>query len=245
VHECPFSRRVFEKPRGYPGDAEMLDFAYGYSTIGSEATATTRELFEWTMQSSGLRSVRARRQILAEKIDEVAARSSQARVFAVGSGHLREAAVSRAIATGQLGDVIAFDRDRASLAVVARDYGANGVRIVQGRVQSLFDGTLELPTFDLVYSAGLYDYLPWWLARQLTTLLFGMVAPGGRLLIANAAPARPHAAYIEAYLDWWLIYRDEAQLTEVAEGIPDRDTQTRHSFQDREGNIVFLEVVKA
>jgi len=197
------------------------------------------------MQCSGSRSGRARRQIIADQIDEIAADSSRPRVLAIGAGHLREADLSRAVGRGVLGDVVAFDRDRASLAVVDRDYGPKGVRTLQGRVQSLFDGTFDLSTFDLVYATGLYDYLPWWQAKQLTTALFGMVNPGGRLLIANVTPAFAQASYIETYLDWWLIYRSEKQLAEVAEGIADHETKHRRTFQDGEGNIAFLEVVKA
>jgi extracellular factor (EF) 3-hydroxypalmitic acid methyl ester biosynthesis protein len=245
VHACPFHCRAFEKPRGYPGDAEMLDFLYGYSGVGNDVAPATREVFAWIFQCSGSHSARARRQIIADYIDEIAADSSRPRVLAIGAGHLREADLSRAVAAGVLGDVVAFDRDRASLALVDRDYGPKGVRTLQGRVQSLFDGTFDLSTFDLVYAAGLYDYLPWWPAKQLTTALFGMLNPGGRLLIANVTPAFAQAGYVEAYLDWWMIYRSEQQLAEVAEGIADHETKHRRTFQDGERNIAFLEVIKA
>ena len=245
VHACPLHRRAFEKPRGYPGDAELLDLLYGYSTVGNDLTSTTREVFAWISQCSGSCSVRARRQIIADHIDQIAADSSRPRVLAIASGHLREADLSRAVAGGVLGDFVAFDRDRVSLAVVDRDYGPKGVRTLQGRVQSLFDGTFDPSTFDLVYTTGLYDYLPWWPAKQLTTALFGMLNPGGRLLIANATPTFAQASYLEAYLDWWMIYRSEEQLAEVAEGVSDHETKHRRTFQDDEGNIAFLEVIKA
>src|SRR5262245_12500453 len=33
IHQSPFSRRAFEKPRGYAGDAETLDYIYEYSNL--------------------------------------------------------------------------------------------------------------------------------------------------------------------------------------------------------------------
>jgi cyclopropane fatty-acyl-phospholipid synthase-like methyltransferase len=52
----------------------------------------------------------------------------------------------------------------------------------------LRDRTFE-GRFDLIYSAGLYDYLEKKVATKLTDRLFELLAPGGYLLLTNFLPS--------------------------------------------------------
>ena len=56
-------------------------------------------------------------------------------------------------------------------------------------------------------------------ARRLTARLFEMARPGGRLFIANFHPETPGSVCMEAWMDWWLIYRTETQVQDFASGI--------------------------
>ena len=49
----------------------------------------------------------------------------------------------------------------------------------------------DLGQFDLIYSAGLYDYLETPVAERLPQVLFDLLNPGGQLLYANFAPDIP------------------------------------------------------
>jgi hypothetical protein len=61
IHEEPFSRRAFEKPRGYAGDAPMLDLVY--QDVRSDATAhgalsrQGRRLHDWIVEQPACQSV--------------------------------------------------------------------------------------------------------------------------------------------------------------------------------------------
>jgi hypothetical protein len=66
--------------------------------------------------------------------------------------------------------------------------------------------------FDLVYAAGILDYLPDALARGLCAALRGLLRPGGELLVANFLPGSKSTGYMEAFLDWWLLYRTPEAL---------------------------------
>jgi extracellular factor (EF) 3-hydroxypalmitic acid methyl ester biosynthesis protein len=78
----------------------------------------------------------------------------------------------------------------------------------------------DLGTFDLIYSPGLYDYLDQVVARPLTKALFSMLKPGGTLLLANFLRETSTAASMELFMDWWLIYRTEAEMRDFATDIP-------------------------
>jgi hypothetical protein len=38
VHQCPFTYHAFTKPRGYAGDAELIDFIYGFKQTPDNLT---------------------------------------------------------------------------------------------------------------------------------------------------------------------------------------------------------------
>ena len=109
--------------------------------------------------------------------------------------------------SGQIKEFVALDQDADSLAHVNRAYAGTGVRTVQASVKSILSGKIAFEGFDFVYAAGLYDYLAERVATRFTRLMFDMLAPGGRLLVANFAPVLPEVGYMETFMDWKLIYR--------------------------------------
>jgi hypothetical protein len=44
IQEDPFTRRAFEKPRGYPGDAALLDYVYDGVNAAASLPVTTSNL---------------------------------------------------------------------------------------------------------------------------------------------------------------------------------------------------------
>jgi len=251
VHQSPYTRRAFEKPRGYPGDAEILDFAYGCARLPEGTTQLGARIYEFELQTSGSKSARARRDLLAAIVDDVASQRHKPRVLSIACGHLREAQISQAVRDGRVGEYVAFDQDPLSLAVVDRQhrYGDEGrrygcVKTIEGSVRSLLARRIQFSGFDFVYAAGLYDYLSEPVATKLTSLMFSMLAPGGRLLVANFAPEWECIGYLEAFMDWHLIYRNEAEIVELARAIPDQEVSSLSTFRDPYQNLVFLEVHK-
>ena len=242
LHESPFSQRAYEKPRGYAGDAVTIDYAYGLNPL-DRASSLGRALYEWEYRSQCCRSVRSRRDLVARRIDEAALSSPKARILSVACGHLREARISEAVRERMFGEFIALDQDPNSLAVVQAEHPA--IRAVCSGVQTLLTAGPDWRDLDLVYAAGLYDYLGDAFARRLTTRLFEMVRLGGRLLIANFHPQTQGSACLEAWMDWWLIYRTEDQVHAFAGGIDPDTILSQQSFRDGEGNVAYLELVKA
>lgn len=243
IWQDPFTRHAFEKPRGYPGDARLLDYIYDCAPP-PETTELGVEIFKSTTEAPASCSVRARRDVLARIIDDVAAEQPGARVLSIACGHLREAASSRAVNEGRLGDFIAADQDPTSLAEVQARFGSKGVRTVQASVRGILTEKVKFQGLHLAYAAGLYDYLADRVAVKLTRLMFDMLAPGGRLLVANFAPNLRDIGYMETFMGWNLIYRTPDQMNGLAAEIPVDAFGQRRVFWDEPGNILFLEVTK-
>jgi extracellular factor (EF) 3-hydroxypalmitic acid methyl ester biosynthesis protein len=70
--------------------------------------------------------------------------------------------------------------------------------------------------YDLVYCAGLFDYLSDQVSHRLMNVMYEWVAPGGLLLCTNVEPSNPLRNGMEHLLDWHLIYRTAAQLRPLA-----------------------------
>ena len=116
---------------------------------------------------------------------------------------MREAELSSALAEGRIGEFLALDQDPQSLAHVQRELGEKGVQTVQSSVRAILAEKTGFENMNLIYAAGLYDYLSDRVAARLTRLMFDMLAPGGRLVIANFAPCLPEVGYMETFMAWY------------------------------------------
>ena len=247
LRQDPLTSRAFTKPRGYAGDAVMMDMVYaaedGYDLPEVERISELgRQIYEYQLQIPAAKAVRARRHIICDKVDNLAIRTPRAHILSLACGHLREAYDCPALLEGRLGRYVAIDQDKESLAVVEREVGPLGVETLAASVRDVLKGSVTLTGFDLVYATGLYDYLTEPVGRRLCEILFGMLNPGGRLLIANFLPGISSAGYMEAFMDWWLIYRTEAELFRLAETLPEKQVETINLFVEENRNIAFLEV---
>src|SRR5262245_36093623 len=246
LHQDPFTHRAFSKPRGYAGDAVMMDYIYGLGEAAPAARGATplgRAIFRYMDTRPSARAVRFRRHLIATLIDSLPSRGGS-RVLALASGHLREVEVSQAIKARQIQDFVALDQDEASLGVVARDYSHLGIETIQGSVRQILTGKLNPGRFDFVYAAGLFDYLNASAATALTRWMFEATRPGGMMLIPNFLTGARDRGYMESFMDWRLIYRDHTDMQALADALPPADVADCRIFDDPDDTITFLLVTK-
>ena len=246
VHQDPFTARTFHKPRGYAGDAVMIDYIYTNDPGAAGATLSPvgRAIFDFTTAAPASAGVRTRRDLMAAVIDQTCATVDRPDVLSVACGHLREASLCHGVRAGLAGRFVALDQDEKSLDTVDAELGDHGVVTVCSSIKALFRGELAGERFDLVYSTGLYDYLDDKIATRLTARLFEMLRPGGRLVVANFLPDIYCAGYMEACMGWSLIYRTPEQAASLTGGIPPERMAASRTFVERNANIVFLDVTR-
>lgn len=247
IHQDPFARRCFEKPRGYAGDAQLIDFLYSRDCRTGNPDPVTplgEKIFEYTRDIPAGHAVRCRRDLMAVILDEVCATRPTPHILSVACGHLREAKLSTGITSGKAGRFIALDQDQLSLETVRNEVSRFGVTAVHDSIKALFRGSVAGEKFDLIYSTGLYDYLDDRMATKLTHRMFDMLKPGGRVVVANFVPNLVCSAYMESFLDWKLIYRNCDQLHQVSSTIPDDLIASRKVFLEDNDTIVFLDMVR-
>jgi hypothetical protein len=100
----------------------------------------------------------------------------------------------------------------------------------------------DIGEFDLIYSAGLYDYLSDEFSTRLLQGLVRRLGAGGTLLVANMLPDIPACGYMEAVMDWWLIYRTPEQMAEMGIQVAAVSDVGWRVFTDDLQHIVYLEI---
>lgn len=245
VHEDPFTRRSFEKPRGYAGDAVLLD--YIYYDLGVVPTGSVSDLgkaiFARNKDTPAPTAVRERRDFVANLVDEVCGERADAAILCAACGHLREALKSEAFKEGRFNRFIAADQDPESVAEVAVQYGSMlGVEAVELKMKAFLGNAFPARSFDLIYAAGLYDYLEDRFAERLTARLFDLLRPGGRLVVGNFVPDIYDAGYMETYMGWSLRYRDAGGMRALAASVPPDEVSNILCYTRNSPDIAYLEV---
>lgn len=218
-HEDPFTRWSFEKPRGYSGDAGLLDFIYNHSSVQPMLEAASpmgKEVHAFTSQSPACVAVRERRDLLAQFVDDVASsRGGEAEILTIAAGHLREGSMSQALKDKTIKRWIALDQDPMSVGAVASEFAGTAVEAVNGSVRTVLTRGQSLGTFDFVYAAGLYDYLADEVAIKLSQRCLQMLKPNGTFLFANFSREVPDDGYMETFMNWALLLRSEEDMWRI------------------------------
>ncbi|WP_336071243.1 class I SAM-dependent methyltransferase [Nitratireductor rhodophyticola] len=242
LKQDPFTRWSFDKPRGYSGDASLLDIYYKHPSadeIVASSTELGREIYAYTSEAASSVAGRERRDILARTVDATAERVENAEVLAIACGHLREAELSTALAGKKLKRWIGLDQDPISVGTVNRDLAGTGVEAIDGSVKGILRRSYSLGTFDLVYASGLYDYLPRAVAIRLTQRAMELVKPGGEFLFANFSDEITTDGYMETFMDWPLILRSDKDMQDIIDRAIDRNHADTEVFYGSNRNIVY------
>lgn len=244
ILEDPCTHHSITRPRGYPGDAGLLDYYYGFSNVATDISPVGLEVLKVNVNVPAAWAVRKRLRILAEYIDSTLMTVKRdPRVLSIACGYLRELQYSRKIEESSC-DFFALDHDEKSLQVVQKDWG-NIVKTCKLSVFSMLRGRdLNLGEFDLIYAAGLYDYLNDDTAVQLSKYLLQYVRPGGKLVITNFLSSSNCSGYLEAFMDWHLIYRSLEDMERLYSSIDSNGKFSKKIYTEENNQIVFLEISK-
>jgi len=241
--EDPLTRWSWDKPRGYSGDASLLDLIYRHDSVSemiANASERGRALFEYTSTAPSSQANWDRRDILARHVDEVAAaKGPETEVLSIAAGHLREAECSQALKSGGLKRYVALDQDPISIGTITRDYAKMGVEAIDGSVRQILAKRIEPGQFDLVYASGLYDYLIDKVAIKLTQRALDMLKPGGTFLFANYSYPIVVDGYIETFMNWQLLLRSEADMWNIIHACSDGHDYETSVFFGKNRNIVY------
>ena len=212
-----FMDRAVQKPRGYPGDYEMLEAIYEKQP---RSTGIGEALDRYFLQTSLARAVRGRKDWMRDFLHGfVSSRSAGLRVLDIACGPCREIRELGSVKGLRPFSLHALDLDDAALEfsetmLRQAEVEIGDLRMTRQNVLRLTSGPRNVEKFgrfDLIYSVGLYDYLT---DKALTRLLHGtaqMLAPGGRYVVAFKDSDRYDCTEYQWHVDWYFFQRSEAE----------------------------------
>lgn len=247
----PIWRRGYEKPLGYPGDFKLMHQIYSRDWLGD--TPYGKLIHRLGVHVGEF--VANRMVMVKEAIADAIAAKPQGRrahVTSLGAGPAQE--IAGCLDVPSLPRPVTFtliDQDHRALShayehshpKALRHGGQAQLRCLHvSFMQLLKAGSIleELPPQDLIYSVGLIDYLGDKRAASLLEALYEHLAPGGRLVVANVKRSRDASLWpLEFIADWNLVYRDEADMKRLTDGI----SGARAVFESDETNCVIMAYV--
>ncbi len=233
VERSEIVRHIRHWPLGYPGDYQLIDDLY---TQRAESGGIGSLWDEFVHRQAAPRAVRYRTELFARTFVGLCRRVGHAiSVLNVASGPCREIleAVHQA---GSLADGCLFhcvDSDARAAAFAQRLLkNVSPEIIVRWEVEDAFNLYPDRK-YELVWCAGLFDYLN---DRQATWLLQQMwewTAPGGTLMVGNYRTGQPSRALMEWLGGWLLQHRSEGDMRRlfVCAGIPSSSLELQHDPQ--------------
>ena len=256
----PFVHRTFHKPLGYAGDYEVVNMMFRDPFEGESLFGRMINLY--ALQLPPIVGHRNRIRYLGEKLEKeslrVMVRHRDARVFNMGCGPAQE--IQHFLTENELANYTHFtlaDFNQETLEYTARILNnlkklhkrSGQIQMVERSVYQMLkeagrigDGEYaQCDQYDLIYCAGLFDYLSDQVCRQLLEVFYAMLLPGG-LLIATNVDDHPAKNQMECFLDWHLVHRNTDKMRSLA---PKRAAPENISIKRDSSSVnVFMEARK-
>jgi len=230
IYDAPFANRAYNKPLGYAGDYEMMNHLYRNELVG--ASLFTQCMHKYLIDEPAGQAVKNRGYYLLEKIKETVKASNQEviRILAVASGPAMEQQMFlkefKTFSDKKI-EFVCIDQDEESLKHAQREILSSErflktgykFRFVNLAIKNILANGLPEQNFDLIYTAGLFDYFSDPVANMAAKKLFEGLNENGSLIIGNFSKENPNQLFMEMVLDWHLIYRSHEDMKRLFNNI--------------------------
>jgi extracellular factor (EF) 3-hydroxypalmitic acid methyl ester biosynthesis protein len=209
--ECSVMGHIKIKPFGYAGDYAIIDRIYQ-----TQVSDTFVNWDNYSMQSPAAQAVRNRKDFFKALIHEKLKTHKTLRLLNIASGPARDLKeIFDEIDPSRL-TVTCVEMDERAIAH-AKTVCADHLQQITFINQNVFKFRTE-EKFDLVWSAGLFDYFTDKLFVKLISVFHSFLKPAGEIVIGNFSKENPGRVYMELFGEWFLNHRSPEELTDLAIG---------------------------
>lgn len=209
------------KPFGYAGDHLLIDMIYQQCI---EETGLGNLLDEFYHRQLAPQAVRNRKAYFVSNFNKLCNLNKAPSVLDMACGPCRDVAEAL-VESGETADKAFFhciDLDSHAISYANTVVGQQFASKIRWQQTNAFRLRTNMK-YDLVWSAGLYDYLDDRWAAHLLRKMWGWIAEGGEVIVGNFHLSNPDRALMEWCGDWHLIHRNEDDMLRICRhaGIPE------------------------
>jgi extracellular factor (EF) 3-hydroxypalmitic acid methyl ester biosynthesis protein len=211
LNENTLIGHAFVKPYGYPGDFMLIDKIY---TCSLNRDPKYRNWDVFFQNQPGANAVRNRKEYFIDYCTQLVEHRENPRVLVLGSGPASD--VHEFLATNPGSnisfDLIDFDQTAIDFSMAKNE--KFGDQVSYYRINALRYNSYKL--YDLIWSAGLFDYFKDKHFSFLIRKYFNCLAEEGEMVISNFSTRNPTRKLMENLSDWYLNLRTESDLFRIA-----------------------------
>ena len=204
---------TYRKPFGYAGDFLVIDKIY-------QKFETSDPLFnKWDKfyhSHEATEAVRNRKLFFIKEVKELANKNGQVTVLILGSGpatDVHEFFLQADHPRNIQFDLLDIDNNAIEYASKKNHNFLDQINFTRANITKF-----STPKkYDLIWSAGLFDYLDDLFFVQLLKRFTNNLKEDGQIIIGNFSPKNPTISVMEVMTEWHLNYRDEEHLVALAE----------------------------
>ena len=139
---------------------------------------------------------------------------------------------------------VCIDQDEQSNQLVRNTYNQHVfLEVIDESINHVLKRKLEGQQFDFIYSAGLFDYLNDKVAFRMIEILYTNLRPGGTMIIPNFLKGINEKAYMETFMKWNLIYRNEEDMLRLCSPL-DIPADKQSLYYDDMNRVAHLKIRK-
>ena len=229
---------TFLKPYGYAGDFELINRIYNRWETDDSKYKKWDKLYHWADSAT---AVRNRKQYFIDQVIKTTLKTDKATVLNLGSGPCTDVFeyFQKTPRSQVKFECVDMDDKSIEFGSAVCDNYIDSITFTNKNV-FLFKADKE---YDLIWSAGLFDYFNDKLFVRLTNRYYKFLKKGGELVIGNFSENNPSRGLMEVLCQWYLHHRSEEKLIELAlkAGVPKDKIKVR---AEDTGINLFLHIFK-
>jgi extracellular factor (EF) 3-hydroxypalmitic acid methyl ester biosynthesis protein len=253
LYVTPYTKRVYDKPLGYPGDFEMMLYLYSNEYVGESIYG--KLIHKYAVNIPTAIANRTRVEYFKKQILNVLEINPSPKVLSVACGPAQELFNFWGSCKTKIpGEYTLMDfeklglehiKDKITRSKFKKDKGLNTTFLLED-IKVLIkknDSSEKVEKFDFVYAIGLADYFSDKVLIRIIKTLLSLLNNGGTLIIGNVSTGDEHRAFTELLGEWFVNHRSFSDIENLVKSLPENLTYDIE-FEPITHKNIFLKIYK-